>query len=255
MPQSCLYDGEVMHSRLRPIQHRFVYRIFSMLLDLDELPGLDRRLRLFSYNRFNLFSFDERDHGLRDGSSLRAWVERHAAARDIDIADGKIFIHCLPRLLGYVFNPLSIIWCYDRTGLLRAILYEVKNTFGEQHGYLIPVHAGRETTAPILQQASKVFYVSPFIAMDADYHFRVHEPESELSVLIRETGPEGDILVATHMGQRRRLTDAGLVRAFLIYPLLTVKIFAGIRWEALRLWIKGTRLHKRPPPPSEEVTS
>jgi len=254
MPESCLYEGEVMHCRLRPMRHRFVYQLFSALFDVDEIPSLARRLRLFSHNRFNLFSYHDRDHGPRDGSPLRPWVERHLRARGIDLGGGRMFIHCLPRLFGYGFNPLSVIWCYDAGGTLRAILYEVKNTFGEQHGYLIPVEGGRVRTASIRQRATKTFYVSPFIGMEAEYHFRVHEPEDRLSIVIRETVPEGDLLVATHIAGRRKLGDLTLLRAALAYPLVTIKVIAAIHWEALKLWLKGARLYGRPPAPAEDVS-
>lgn len=255
MPKSCLYEGEVMHCRLRPKRHRFSYRVFSLLLDVDEIPVLAGRLALFSHNRFNLFSFHDRDHGPRDGSPLRPWIETHLAAHDIDLRGGQIFLHCLPRLLGYVFNPLSIFWCYDAAGDLRAVLYEVKNTFGEQHGYLLPVPAGRDPAAPIRQRAAKVFYVSPFIAMDAEYRFRLCAPEDRLSIHIRESDREGDLLVATHSGRRRDLGDAALGRAFLQFPMVTLKVIAAIHWQAFKLWRMGVRLHQRPAPPLPEVTS
>lgn len=254
MPQSCLYEGQVMHCRLRPVHHRFVYSVFSLLLDLDELGALDRRLRLLSHNRFNLFSFDDRDHGARDGSPLRPWIEAQLAAHGIDAGGGRVFIHCLPRLLGYVFNPLSLYWCYDRGGALRAVLFEVKNTFGGQHVYVLPVSAGHAAGAPVRQRAAKLFYVSPFIGMDAEYRFNVREPEEHLSILIRETIPEGDLLIATHAGRRRVLGDGALIRALVLFPLVTLKVIGAIHWEALKLWFKGVRLHRRPPAPLEDVT-
>lgn len=246
-PESCIYDGEVMHSRLRPMRHRFVYRVFSLLLDLDEAPSLARRLRLFGHNRPALFALYDRDHGARDGSPLRPWVERQLAAHGVDLAGGRVYLHCLPRLLGYVFNPLSVYWCYDAAGILAAMIYEVKNTFGGQHAYVIPVRGAYSRETPLRQRAAKAFYVSPFIEMDVEYRFRVSEPGENLAVLIREGGAEGDILVATHNGDRRKLTDAGLLRAFCIYPFVTLKIIVGIHWEALRLWLKGARLQPRPP--------
>jgi DUF1365 family protein len=253
MPQSCLYEGQVMHCRLRPVRHRFVYDVFSLLLDLDELGKLHRRLRLFSYNRFNLFSFDDRDHGARDGSPLRPWVEGQLAASGIDLAGGRIFIHCLPRLLGHVFNPLSLYWCYDRNGALRAIAYEVKNTFGGQHTYVLPVPAAQAAGAPVHQRARKNFYVSPFIAMEAEYRFNLREPGEKLSILIRESDAGGDLLLATQTGLRRILADRTLVRAFLRFPLVTLKVIGAIHWQALKLWLKGVRLYGRPPAPQQEA--
>lgn len=252
MPQSCLYEGQVMHCRLRPVRHRFVYDVFSLLLDIDELGALHRRLRLFSCNGFNLFSFDERDHGARDGSPLRSWVESRLAARDIDLGGGRIFIHCLPRLLGYAFNPLSLYWCYDGSGALRAIVYEVKNTFGEQHAYVLPTPQGHAAGTSVHQRVRKDFYVSPFIPMEAEYRFNVRSPEERLSIFIRETDAEGDLLLATQTGRRQALTDRALIRAFLSFPLVTLKVIGAIHWQALKLWLKGVRLHRRPPAPLEE---
>ncbi|MBL8698773.1 MAG: DUF1365 domain-containing protein [Alphaproteobacteria bacterium] len=255
MPESCLYAGEVMHKRLAPLRHRFVYRVFSMLLDIDELPALDRRLRLFAYNRRGVFSFHDSDHGARDGGALRPWVEAQLARQGIALPGGRILLHGFPRVLGFGFNPLSIFWCYDAGGALRAILYEVKNTFGEQHVYLVPIATPPAPGEPLRHARDKIFYVSPFIGMAAHYAFKVREPEARLAIAISETGPDGAILVATHTGVRRPLDDAQLLRAFVAYPLLTLKVVAGIHWEALKLWLKGASFHRRPPPPREEVTA
>ena len=254
MPQSCLYDGQVMHCRLRPVRHRFVYDVFSLLLDIDELGALHRRLRLFSHNRFNLFSFADRDHGPRDGSPLRPWIEAQLASRGIDLEGGRVFIHCLPRLLGYVFNPLSLYWCYDCGGALRAIVYEVKNTFGEQHAYVLPVPAAHAAGAPVHQRVRKDFHVSPFIAMEAEYRFNLRAPEERLSILIRETDAGGDLLLATQTGRRQALADRTLLRACFRFPLVTLKVIGAIHWQALKLWLKGVRLHRRPPAPLEEAS-
>lgn len=245
MPRSCLYFGEVMHHRFRPARHRFVYRVFSLLLDLDEIPALAQRLYVFGHNRFNLFAFHDRDHGFRDGSPVRPWVEQQLRGAGIVCDATKIFVLCFPRIFGYVFNPLTIYWCHDAGGVLRAIVYEVKNTFGEQHAYALPVRSALPGDA-IRQNADKGFYVSPFIGMSARYEFRLQAPEARLSVAIRESDEGGALLVATHVGQRRPLSDGGLLRAFFAFPLMTLKIIAGIHWEALRLWRKGVALVPRP---------
>lgn len=253
MPESCLYLGEVMHLRLRPFRHRFAYRVFSLLIDLDLLPTLGQRLRLFSHNRFNLLSFHDRDHGPRDGSALRPWVERQLAGQGIALAGGPIYLHCFPRLFGYVFNPLSIYFCYHADGRLLAILYEVKNTFGQQHGYLLGVDPAGTGPGPIRHDCRKAFYVSPFITMDAHYRFRVSPPEERLSVLIRESVAEGEILVASHRGRREALDDRRLLGAWAGHPLMTLKVIAAIHWQALRLWRKGARYLRRPAPTGAEA--
>lgn len=254
MPESCLYVGEVMHRRLRPVGHRFVYRVFSLLVDLDELPTLHRRLRLFAHNRFAPFALHDRDHGPSDGTALRPWVEAACARAGIDLGGGRIFLHCFPRVLGFGFDPLSIYFCHGPEGALRAILYEVKNTFGEQHGYLVPIATPPAPGEALRHARDKLFYVSPFIGMQARYAFKLHVPEARLSVAIHESGPEGAILVATHRGARRRLDDAQLLRAFLAFPFLTLKVFGGIHWEALKLWRKGVQLQAKPQPPSAGVS-
>ncbi len=260
--RSRLYTGEVMHKRLLPFRHRFRYRVFSLLLDLDELPRLDRELRLFSHNRFNLFSFHDRDHGGRDGRPLRPWIAARLAeagiesdiATDIAGGRGRIELLCFPRVLGYVFNPLTIWFCRDSSDRLRAVLYEVRNTFGDKHGYLLPVAEAHRPEQPLRQACAKGFHVSPFLPMDGGYRFRLHEPGERLSVLIREDLPEGEVLVATQTGRRAPLDDRRLARAFVAFPLLTLKVIAAIHWQALRLWLKGARFHRRPAPPAAEVT-
>ena len=243
-----------MHRRLLPFRHRFVYRLFSVLLDLDDIPKLSKRLRLFSHNRLNLFSYHDRDHGARDGSPIRYWVNAYLREAGFDPTEFRIMTHCFPRVLGYVFNPLTIYFCYSANETLRAVLYEVKNTFGEQHGYLVPVKFDRKGDQPIVQSCEKSFYVSPFIEMDATYRFRLKEPRQRLSILIRQSLTDGETLVATHTAGRRPLDDANLARAFLIYPFMTIKVIVGIHWEALMLWIKGARYYTRPAPPSAPVS-
>ena len=251
---SALYFSRVMHKRLRPFVHRFDYRVFSLWLDLAEIPRLAGRLRLFSYNRFNLFAFYDRDHGPRDGGSLREHVDAALRQADIDLAGGPVHLLCFPRVLGYVFNPLSIYFCRHADGSLRAILYEVRNTFGDMHSYLLPVERGRSPDDPINQACDKDMYVSPFIGMTARYRFRVKEPGRRLSVLIRESTPEGELLVAAMNGRRVGLSDAGLVRAFFGHPLMTLKVMGAIHWQALWLWLKGAAFHRRPDPPAAPVS-
>ncbi len=250
---SALYTGTVAHRRLRPKPHRLRYRIFSLLLDVDHIPALCARLRLLSHRRFNLFSFDERDHADGSGGSLRVWAENHLAAAGISLDGGPIRLLAMPRVLGYGFNPISVWFCYHRDGHLAALLHEVHNTFGERHTYLIPV-AAADAPASITQACAKNFHVSPFMAMDMRYEFRIHAPDERLSLAIRASDANGPLLIATLTARRRELTDAALLGAFLRTPLLTLKVIGGIHWEALRLWIKGMRLQPHPAPPSHPVS-
>jgi len=251
MTGSALYFGTVLHQRLRPVRHELRYRVFSMLLDLDELPDLARRFRLFSHNRFNLFSFHDRDHGTRRPEPQRSHVEAQLARAGIALEGGSIRLLCFPRVLGYVFNPLSIYFCHHRDGSLRAVLYEVSNTFGQQHGYLIPVASA---DGVVRQSCDKLFYVSPFMEMACRYEFRLAPPDERLAIHIRQSDREGPILHASLEGQRAPMSDRALLGAFLRYPLMTLKVIAGIHWEALRLWRKGLRIVPRPAPPVEAVT-
>jgi len=243
-----------MHRRLIPFRHRFAYRVFSLWLDLDELPALSQQLRWFSHNRFNLISFHDRDHGRRDGGPLKPWVEGLLAERGMTIHGGRVAMLCFPRVLGYAFNPLTIYFCWDGTGELRAVLYQVKNTFGEQHCYLPPLAPRQSSQALIIQSCDKRFHVSPFIGMAATYRFRLQEPDDRLSIMIRQATPAGELLQAVHSASRVRLDDAALLRVWVTHPLVTVKVIAGIHWEAFKLWLKGARYHSRPAPPKVEVS-
>ena len=251
--RSCLYEGKVMHRRLAPA-HRFGYRLFWLLVDLDELDRLDRDIPLLAVNRAGLCSFHERDHGPRDGTPLRPWIEARLAEAGIDIADGTVRLLCLPRILGYAFNPLSIWFCHDGDGRLAAVLYEVANTFGERHCYLF-----RMDGAPAPHGCAKEFYVSPFTDMATRYAFRLLPPDAAMSLHIRQYADDGagepvDVLIATMAGRRVALSGRTLVSALRRYPLVTVKVIAGILWEAGRLWRKGARPRPRPAPPADPVT-
>jgi DUF1365 family protein len=247
---AALYFGDVMHARLKPMGHRFTYRVMSLLIDLDRLDDADRTSRLFGVNRAALYSFHEKDHGERDGSSLRAYAQRCAAAHGIDLTGGRVELLCYPRLFGYTFNPLSVYFCHHADGALALIIYEVRNTFGDIHSYVLPIADGEQTDAGIRQVQDKLFYVSPFIEKAMRYHFRVSPPADEVKLRILETDSEGPLLAATFHGRRKALTSRALLRSFVGLPLVTFKIMAAIHWEALRLWIKGARLVPRPKAPA-----
>lgn len=250
-PESCLYVGKVMHARMKPVRHQFTYRVFSLFADLEALPDICRRSRLLSFNRLNVLSFLERDHG--DGAGdLAAWVRRHLKGAGFR-ADGRIFVQCYPRLWGYAFNPLSVYYCYDADGRLEAVMHQVNNTFGERHSYLLGVDRTDETS-PIRQTCTKELYVSPFNPMDHRYDFTVHDPGARYAIHIRESDQEGDVLVATFNARRRPLNDRALAAAVAGHPLMTLKVIAAIHWEALRLWRKGVPAQKRPPAPPTAVS-
>ena len=242
--RSCLYQGRVVHHRLRPVRHRFSYRVFSLYLDLDELDTLDRRLRLFSVERPNLLSFKAADHGARDGSPLKPWVLARLAEQGIALARPRIVLLCFPRVLGFVFNPLSVYFCYDGDAL-AAVLYEVKNTFGGQHVYAFRVRRAGSGGRLAAHSCAKAFYVSPFIDMAARYHFHLAEPGERLAVVIRESERDEPLLIASQVGERRELTDRTILRCLAGDLFMTLKVVIGIHVEALRLWLKGAPLFSR----------
>jgi hypothetical protein len=237
-----LYIGDVMHARLKPFVHRFNYRVMSLLIDLDRLEDANRQSILFGVNRRALHSFHERDHGRRDGSPLRAYAADCARAHGIDLTGGKVLLLCYPRLLGYAFNPLSVYFCFNATGELALMIYEVRNTFRQMHHYVLPVASDQRRAELIRQQQDKTFYVSPFIEADMRYHFRISRPADTVRIRILETDPDGPLLAATFFGRQSPLTSASLAKAFLALPFVTAKIIAAIHWQALRLWLKGAKL-------------
>lgn len=247
MTESCLYTGTVTHRRIKPKAHKLRYRVFWTLLDLDELPSLGKKLRVFSFEHFNLFGFYTADHGNGSDIPLRAQAEKHLANAGIDLEGGRIKLLCMPRILGFVFNPISVYYCYHRSDALAALIYQVHNTFGQRHSYLIPVNAASDEA--LEQRCLKAFYVSPFMDMDIFYTFRIQKPAERVALTIQGADAEGPVIIASLAGNRRPLTDRTLLTAFFVYPLLTLTVVAGIHWEALKLWIKGMRLRPRPPAP------
>lgn len=259
--KAALYTGKVFHARHTPFYHKFTYRVFSLCIDLDEIEAAAKRLKFFSYNKWNILSFFDKDHGKRDGSRIRDWIENAAADKNIEIQGGKIIFLGFPRLWGYAFNPICLYYCYDRNGVLKAIMHQVKNTFGEQHGYLLEVDPNdlarpedEEKTSKIAQQCDKVFHVSPFIQMDCLYKFRVTELAETFDVAIHQFTPDGKILTATWNGNERRLTDGKILKTVLLHPLMTLKVTLAIHWEALWLWTKGAKYIPKPAPPTKDVS-
>lgn len=246
-----LYFTHVMHRRLFPVEYRFVYKVFSLFVDLNRLNEV--RTRLLSVNRFNLLSFLERDHGPRDGTPLRPWLDDLLSQRRIDLEGGAVWLLCFPRVLGFGFNPISIWYCYHRDGTLRAVLCEVNNTFGEHHFYLLEA-GGRPMPWPVRQTAAKCFHVSPLVGMNASYDFSFFEPAQQLSVLIQEKSDDRLMLVASQSGEARPLDDRHLMLALLRTPLMTLKVVVAIHWQALKIWLRGAPFYPKPQPPHNEVT-
>lgn len=250
--RSTLYVGSVIHRRLRPRPHRLRYRVFWMMLDLDEIDALAQRLPAFSRNHFNAVSFYDRDHGDGSTTPLREQVERHLQSAGIELDGGPIRLFCMPRIFGYGFNPLSVYFCYRARGALAAILYEVHNTFRQRHCYLFAVDDGAGTI--IEQHCQKAFYVSPFMDMEIAYAFRVAVPDQRIALAIRAVDADGPVLAAAVSGTRRALTNSALLRALVTHPLLTLKVIGAIHWHALGMWLKGFKIRPRPSPPEISIT-
>ena len=251
MEDALIYRGQVMHQRFADVGYRFRYRVFSLLLDVDRLDAVVRRSRLFSRNRFNLFSFFDADHLPPGDTDRRRWVERLLRDEGLDERPAGIRLLCFPRVLGMDFNPLSLWYCERDDGSPLAVVAEVRNTFGERHCYLLPAAAG---SWPVRADHAKDFHVSPFIGMAARYDFRLSRPGDRLAVAIREFRDGELLLVATQTGERRPFTSRQLLLEGLRVPLQTLKVLAAIHWQALKIWSRGARFHAKPASPLKEVS-
>jgi len=239
---SSIYTGTVIHKRFKPKVHSFDYKVFSLLIDLSEFEILDKNLKLFSYNRFNLISFFNKDHGPRDGSSLKNWVIENLKKNNLEFNDIQIKLLCYPRILGYVFNPLSVFYVFDKKQKLISVLYEVKNTFGEQHTYIFKSDKDQNLVQHVCK---KKFHVSPFIKMDCVYFFRLLKPGNKISVIIDQNDKDGKILYASQDGIKSELNNNTLIKAYIKHPLMTFKIILAIHFEAFKLWTKGIKFIKK----------
>ena len=238
---SSIYNGTVIHKRFKPKIHFFKYKVFSLLIDLSDLNYLNKKISFFSYNGFNLISFFDKDHGDRDGSSLIDWVKKNLTENNINSENIRIKLLCYPRIFGYVFNPLSVFFVYDHNENLISILYEVKNTFGEQHTYVFKA----ENNNLLQHNCSKKFHVSPFIEMNCNYFFRILRPSEKISVVIDQYQLDEKILFASQDGKRVDFNSKELLKSYLKHPLMTFKIISAIHFEAFKLWIKGIKFIKK----------
>lgn len=231
---NAIYEGHVAHAR--PGKHRLRYSVFMLALDLDALP---HGLRLFSHNRRALFSLFDRDHAWRIDAPIKPQIEARLRETGIAWDGGRIVLLTMPRLFNYVFNPLSVYFCYRRDGRVAALVHEVTNTFGERCFYVLPPDAERDGV--ITQRCAKTFFVSPFLEDDLSYEFSIAPPSERVSVAMVVRRGREIALRASFAGARRDLTDRELFRAWLANPLMTFKVIAGIHWEALKMWLKGVR--------------
>ncbi|MBO6519805.1 MAG: DUF1365 domain-containing protein [Rhodospirillales bacterium] len=245
-----IYTGHVVHRRLRPKRHLLNYRVFSLLLDLDRLDEVEATQSVLRINRWGVLSFHERDHGNGQGR-LRSWVDARLREAGYDPALLRVRVLAYPRILGYVFNPLTVYFCDDEDGATRIIMYQVNNTFGERHTYVVPAAPG---PLPIRQSCDKAMYVSPFTPMDCRYDFSVVPPSDGIAVSIHQSDSDGPLLNASFAGRRERLTSGRLCAAIVRHPLMTLKVIAGIHYEAFRLWRKGVPYFSHEPQKRGEVS-
>lgn len=256
VPELCL--GRVMHKRFKPVVHPFSYGVFFLRVPLSGIANMGNRF--FSTDKFNLLSFMTRDFGPRDGTNLENWIRDLLAREGITAANGEIVLQAFPRVLGYVFNPISVWYCFDRAGALRAALCEVSNTFGERHNYLVAHDDQRIIEASDWFTARKVFHVSPFCEVKGHYRFRFEQIDGRAFAQIdyhdaamKNESP--DLLITTTIfGKPQPLTSRSAVSAFFRYPLMTFGVVVRIHWQALRLWLKRVPFISKPLPPSVETT-
>ena len=249
---SAIYVGRVIHQRITPRRHRLSYGVFSVLLDVDGIDDLARTTWLFSRNRFNAVSFHDRDHGRGDGTGVAAHARSILADAGLNAFTYRISLLCYPRIFGYVFNPLSVYFCWDQSGRLGVVIYEVSNTFHERKSYVILV--GEEDQGLVRQSCTKEMYVSPFTSPEASYGFTIRPPAGDVMIGITLHDAGGAVLNARFQGNRRALTTATLASALLRYPLMTLKVIGAIHVEAARLWLKGVPLVTRHASPSFSFT-
>ena len=240
IPAAQIFTGSVVHKRLRPKQHTLSYGVFSLLLDLDQIDVLAARSRVFSRNRFNLFSFYDNDHGPGNGTRVEAHARALFLTAGVETSGLQLALLAYPRVLGYVFNPLSVYYALTPEGGIAALIYEVNNTWGERHSYV--TKAGQAHGRVYAQAARKELHVSPFASATGRYGFRVTAPGDDLLVGVQLSDGEGALLKTHFSGKASAWSDRRLFGLMFRFPLLTLKIISAIHIEALKLWLKGVPL-------------
>jgi DUF1365 family protein len=253
LPQLCF--GQVRHTRLRPVRNAFAYGSYYLRLPLRALGNAPFGCALFSRNRFNLLSFFDRDHG--DGKQpVLAWLDALLRQEGVADADGEVWLQAMPRVLGFVFNPVSFYFCHRRDGGLRAVLCDVRNTFGERHFYLLDTGWDIENGSELA--ARKVFHVSPFCKVEGGYRFRftrvARGRREQTLACIDYHDADGVLLNTSVSGQSAALGNASVARAFFCFPLMTFGVVLRIHLQALRLWFKRVPFFSKPEAPEHKVT-
>ena len=243
-----IYRGFVSHYRFYPKIHRFKYRVFSLLLNLEELENLEKKTKLFSINKFNLFSFFFKDHTKEPYVNPLSWARKILSSKGLYKSSDKIYILCYPRILGYVFNPLSTYFSIDNKNQIKAIIYEVHNTFGDRHNYVTKYSNTNE-------KVDKIFHVSPFFKIEGEYEFNTKLKNQSLKIEIKYfKNDKTNLLNAIFSGKQSKFNDRNLMLCFILYPLMTIKVIFAIHLQAFLLWIKGIQFFNRPIP-SKDIIS
>ena len=252
--RSCLYTGWTAHERVRPARNSFRYPVYYLALDLDELDDVDASLHRFSHNAPGLTSLWDADHGPRDGSPLRPWIDGLLGGAGIDLTGGHVTLVTFPRVLGARFYPVSFWYCFSADDTPLAVLAEVHNTFHDRHNYLLHNH-GAPFDWNSRPTATKAFYVSPFVQReDVTYEFAFSQPAERVSVTIRDLVCGELMLTAAISLTAEELTDAALLRTVLRHGPISVVALLRIHWQALKLAVKRVPFFPHTPPPAEETS-
>ena len=247
-----LLKADVMHERLQPKNHKFIYKGFYLAFPLSKISEIKNLV--LSHNKPGLFAFYDKNHGARDGSNLESWMRDILKQEKIDKADGEIVLVTYPKVLGYLFNPVSFWFCLNKKGEPIAVLAEVSNTFGEHHNYLIVKPDQSVITKDEYLTASKVFHVSPFMQVKGTYHFRFYYNEDKIGVWIDYETEAGMMLKTYIIGKRAALTSGSCANMLLRFPFITIVTVFRIHLHAVKLFIKGIKFHKKPDPPGKGMT-
>ena len=248
---NCIYEGEVFHSRLTPKTHNFKYRVFCINFNLCKINSIFKNIPIFSLNKFNIFSFFYKDHGPKNCHNLQKWVIDTLQEAGIKEKVYSIYLLAYPRILGYVFNPLSVYTCLNKKNQIIAQIYEVHNTFKQRHFYLT------KNTFEIKNhqiKISKSLHVSPFMSLQGFYKFRSFKKNKDLSIFI-EYFSKKEKLFASFTAKKKKLSTGRLLLNFLIYPFMTIKVILGIHLEAIFLYLKGIKIYKCPDPPIKTISN
>jgi DUF1365 family protein len=248
--------GCVLHARHRPTRNAFRYPSYFVRLPMRRLDAALAGQSLLSHNRFNLLSFHDADHGDGRAPSLVSWIGSLLEAEDIVDADGELWLHTFPRVLGYAFKPVSFWFCHRADGALRAVVCEINNTFGERHCYLLAHRDGRAIAPGEELAAAKIFHVSPFCALSGGYRFRFVSARGRAVARIEyDAERAGEPLITTSLsGLLRPISNRALLSAFVRVPLFSFGVVARIHWQAVRLWWKRTPFFTKPAPPTVEIS-